>query len=262
MLGTQWRVKGSLWNAFVPGHHVWDLETRDVITTVTVNPELFKFPVGGVTRHASLWLNQESFTLTHHWRLPENKIGDVIDEDNLTELGLDQRTASLRAIITPFKSKRSKARMEAKVVLVILPSNTEDIRAKATEWNANMDAYDVLPTIALKDFNSSHRGKRIPMGLEEPMEWNMKMGIIPILECRTQEQAFNYPSRDAIAREIQGFTKDWPQINIVQARAGSLEEIYEREDLYVGNMEFMTEMDWPWITTPAAEGKSNSHLSI
>lgn len=236
---------------------------NDIAVRIGILPSDLTFPTGGGTRHASEWLSVEQMEISFRWRLPE-ELGDALTDEDLEEQGLGGKQIALRAVITPFKSKNARNKMEAKILISVVPLGPDALTAKAQEWNVDPNAYDGLPVVVAKDEHTNHRGKKIPMGITEQEGWNLGMGIVPIIECRTNEDVHNYPTREQVAAEFQAFMKEWPQVNVhkLEINQGtgvleSLEEIYAKPNNTPGNFQFYPEQDWPIIYRNPAEGKRN-----
>lgn len=261
MEGATWRLRGPMWGVTLSAHHLWRGVRNDIEVAFGFMPADLVFPTGGNSRHASGWITTDQLEMIFRWRLPEG-VGDDLTEEDLEEFGLTEKEMAVRAIITPFKSKNARNKMEAKVLLAVTPRAPEALVAKGQAWNVNPNSYDGLPVIVAKDDHTSHRGKKIPLGITEQQGWDLGMGIVPMIECRTNEENFNYPTRNEVAAEFQAFMKEWPQVNVHKLELSpatglleSLEEIYEKENNTPGNFQFYPEQDWPIIYKDPAEGK-------
>ena len=243
----RWRVNGGVYGVTCNTKRLWDTTqgANSMITAFTFKLSDCIFPAEPEGRHMTNWFTGESVTIKHFWAVADRSRGGQLTEDEIKQVGLDNKTASLKVIMEPFLQYRKK-NMSVKLRVVAVPGDLDYIKVAANKWNVNVQDPSQLPTLAL--MNDKDRYTIIPLGLDELEGDDMGLGVISMVEVKTNVENFSFPSRDDMAKEQQAFFRDWQLANVVRHTANvTVEAVYKAQERMVGELAFKPRAEWPII---------------
>ena len=246
----RWRLVGGPTEVTCNPKRLWEMnaQVHGILTAVTFKLENCVFPTEPEGRHMTNWFGGEHLTLKHFWIMPDKTRGAQLTNDEVKDAGLENKTLMLKIVVEPHM-KKNKRNMSVKLRTLAIPGNMDEAKAVANKWNVNVQDPTSMLTMAL--ITGTERHFLIPMGIDEDQNDAAGLGILPLVEVRTNVENFHYPSRDEIAKEMQAFFRDWQLANVIKPTTKEpLETLLKAADKQVGELIAKPNGEWPQLWTP------------
>lgn len=240
----RWKLAGGIHEVMINPKRMWAMNPgNSVLTTFTFKLENCVFPQQPESRHMTEWFGGELVTIKHFWKV-QDTMGAQLTNEEVIQAGLDSKKALLKVVLEPFMPGGRKKVMSVKLRVLAIPGDLESAKAAAEKWKVKVQDPAVMPALAA--LSDNHRYTVIPVAVDEKEGDGASLGVLPIVEVRTLDQNFNYPTRKEVALEMAAFFRDWQLANVVSHHTkDSMETIYKAPARHEGEIICKPAAVWP-----------------